>query len=441
MLVIIQVAIGLILVYSLVSILVTTVNTLIANLLRWRTYHLKAAIEEMITDPELQREFLAHPLINILSNQVQPAVLSRLVNWLRVHLKLSDGQSQTASAGINPVNQIDPQIFGQVLRTLLAEKASVQLYAPILTAIELVTDPAAKARLHSLAVGLQAQGSVDLTRLWEALNTLNLPSNETAALTAVFSALESKKWTGQLSPGGSQVLTVLEGVRQISDSEFNKALMAIVGTANTVDQVQQNLETWFNQRMDQVTDAYKRHLTNITLLIGLVLALVLNVDTVQLARALWTDPDLRNKVVVQAQEVVNQLDQAAIATPEATPEPSVTEMAVPAQAATAEPPATNPVQDVKEAAQSFNDTLSQLTSLNLPIGWEFTTISQTCKGVQADPTDCQSLRNIWLLFPGNNPANWFGLIVVKLLGIVITVIAVAQGAPFWFDLLRKLVRS
>ena len=51
---IIQVAIGMIFVYSLLSILVTTLNTVITNVLRWRAKHLKAALESLITDPEVQ---------------------------------------------------------------------------------------------------------------------------------------------------------------------------------------------------------------------------------------------------------------------------------------------------------------------------------------------------------------------------------------------------
>jgi hypothetical protein len=34
-----------------------------------------------------------------------------------------------------------------------------------------------------------------------------------------------------------------------------------------------------------------------------------------------------------------------------------------------------------------------------------------------------------------------GLWVLKIFGIALTTIAVAQGAPFWFDLIRKLTRG
>jgi hypothetical protein len=58
---------------------------------------------------------------------------------------------------------------------------------------------------------------------------------------------------------------------------------------------------------------------------------------------------------------------------------------------------------------------------------------------QPPPIECSSMRNIWLLGPSNNP-DWFGLLIKKLIGIAATVIAIGQGAPFWFDLIRRLVR-
>ena len=45
-------------------------------------------------------------------------------------------------------------------------------------------------------------------------------------------------------------------------------------------------------------------------------------------------------------------------------------------------------------------------------------------------------RNVWNLVPGNNPA-WLTLLFSKIVGLIVTTIAVMQGAPFWFDLLRR----
>src|SRR4051794_5451210 len=64
---IIQVAIGMIFVFSLLSVLVTTLNSVLTNVLQWRAKHLKAALETLITDQNVQQLFLQHPLINIVN--------------------------------------------------------------------------------------------------------------------------------------------------------------------------------------------------------------------------------------------------------------------------------------------------------------------------------------------------------------------------------------
>ena len=52
-----------------------------------------------------------------------------------------------------------------------------------------------------------------------------------------------------------------------------------------------------------------------------------------------------------------------------------------------------------------------------------------------------SARNLWEYSPVNNPDGFFGLLILKLVGLLITTIALTQGAPFWFDLLRRLTRG
>ncbi|MEO8394802.1 MAG: hypothetical protein ABI700_17540 [Chloroflexota bacterium] len=152
-------------------------------------------------------------------------------------------------------------------------------------------------------------------------------------------------------------------------------------------------------------------------------------------------------------------------------------------------------QAVAQSASAITTTLNQLTNLNLPIGWEFTPLDASCfppdaakapvvtptveglsptatalpptatdiplpvtevvSPTESAPSDsgattilsataaavamqCDSQRNLWLLIPGHSP-NWFGLFLRKVIGVAVTVIAIGQGAPFWFDLIRRLV--
>ncbi len=415
---IIQVAIGLVFVYSLLSILVTTLNTVITNLLRWRATHLKAALMTLISDPEVQTQLLSHPLINIVSSENASAA-STPVNPAPSSLQ------EVRKSGVTTVSNIDPKIFAQVLSSILAERAAIELFGPLLLATDALPDGPGKQHMLDVIFSVQNTGA-GTNELRAAIQGVQ-PELQAPLLTAVM-AIEQRIQVAQLTDEGSRLLPVLEGLRRINDDTFRRALRVVVGSAQTIDEAQSNIEDWFNQRMDQLSDAYKRHVTYLTLAIGLILAVLLNADTLQMARALWEDPALRETAVTIARSAADnaQLLEAAQATPspEATP-------AAPGDIA----------EEIADSAAQIQITLSQINSLNLPIGWEFTPITDNaCAAVEKQPVGCGSMRNIWLFGPSNN-ANWFSLALQKVVGIIVTVIAIGQGAPFWFDLLRRLVKG
>ena len=102
------------------------------------------------------------------------------------------------------------------------------------------------------------------------------------------------------------------------------------------------------------------------------------------------------------------------------------------------------------------DTINTLMGLRLPLGWRFEavdnvlplTVDTNADGEPdsvAEDTQLTAVQqillwdagNLWNYLPGNSP-NWFSLIAGKIIGLVATMIAVAQGAPFWFNLLGRL---
>jgi hypothetical protein len=129
-------------------------------------------------------------------------------------------------------------------------------------------------------------------------------------------------------------------------------------------------------------------------------------------------------------------------------EPAVREILV-TQASNYQPPEgqtdTNPQQTVQQLTQQFG-------SLSLPVGWDIEMYGNKLQAFGSLATynsNCQ-------LFPHNN--QYFGIpvfgsnicitqqrsvdatnILLKLFGILITAGATAQGAPFWFDVLKRFV--
>ena len=141
--------------------------------------------------------------------------------------------------------------------------------------------------------------------------------------------------------------------------------------------VQANIETWFNSGMDRVAGWYKRKTQWILLGIGLILAVGLNVDTLKVATALYQQDALRSQLVAQAGALVK----------EGTP-PS-----------------------------DGRKNLETLEGFNLPIGW------YAQQGKTDPPAALAGAGDLLPHIPG-----W-----------LITAFAISLGAPFWFDLLNRLM--
>ncbi len=67
---IIDVGVGLVLVYILMSIIVTQCNAVLVNILNLRAEHLRDGLEKLITDENLRYELLTHPLINVVQSEM-----------------------------------------------------------------------------------------------------------------------------------------------------------------------------------------------------------------------------------------------------------------------------------------------------------------------------------------------------------------------------------
>jgi hypothetical protein len=163
------------------------------------------------------------------------------------------------------------------------------------------------------------------------------------------------------------------------DREWQK-----VGDA--VEKERQVVGRWFDDAMSRVAGAYKRSSQIVLFLVGLLVALATNVDSVTLTRSLWSDAALRDAVAAEAQSFVAEGGQ---------------EPAKPAGAAGFD-------QALDAANARFTKALTRLEALQLPVGWP-----------------AGGLR------PGETPWS-------KVLGLLVTVVAISLGAPFWFDTLSRL---
>jgi len=235
-----------------------------------------------------------------------------------------------------------------------------------------------------------------------------------------------------------------------------QALVTFFDASDNPAKVRENIENWFDSAMDRVSGVFKRRSQLIIVVLGMVLSILLNVDSIALVRSLYTDRAMRDSLVAAASEYAknNPTPPASAsspasttaATPSASPkaQSSPSPSSSPAKGAAAASPSGSPTSTpsaVTNATASptpsvsptpcvTGDTpecrvkknLDEINKLGLPIGWT------RKENVPPDPPDPRQLYGV-------SPQAW----VIRFLGWLITALAVSLGAPFWFDLLNKFI--
>jgi len=185
---------------------------------------------------------------------------------------------------------------------------------------------------------------------------------------------------------GVQLAAAFQSLKKVAQDLANNSATEKVGkplvemineAGNDINKLKSSLEAWYDSAMDRVSGWYKYHTQWILFWIGLVLAVALNANTVVIVTQLSTDATLRQSVVAAAQAAKSPSDPSKPAT----------------------------ISEVK-------DQVEHLDKLGIPIGWKGTW-----------PPTRKELVEFLKGFPG----------------FLLTAIAVSLGAPFWFDILNKIM--
>ena len=199
-------------------------------------------------------------------------------------------------------------------------------------------------------------------------------------------------------------------VDRLPDGQLKDALRLAVQTSqNDINKVQSFLEDWFNAAMDRVSGLYKRNTQAIVFVFSLMACIGLNVNTVTITTALSQNLSLRSALTAQA------------------------------DAAAANPDFVNAMSNSAEASNALGAQVGEIEQLQgLPIGWGDTACAQlgqltpgACFWRAADPKA-----------PPAKPASLVGIVlgVIEMIaGWAMTAFAITLGAPFWFDVLNKIM--
>jgi hypothetical protein len=219
-------------------------------------------------------------------------------------------------------------------------------------------------------------------------------------------------------------------INQIPDGKLKTALTTLLQQAEgSLESFKTAVEAWFNDSMDRVSGWYKRHTQWVQLILGVALTFALNLDSVSIVKALSEDNSgLLKTVAAKAEKFVEQTPSNAYIggsqQPSPTPAPSPSD------------PSANPAGNSSNSAETLGQLRAELGDLMLPIGWTSRPPVGSLKSAD--------FRN-WPGLPWVNrdPGQWLvdckDVVYHHLVGWLLTVIAVSLGAPFWFDLLSKII--
>ncbi|HYQ40537.1 MAG TPA: hypothetical protein VER11_01170 [Polyangiaceae bacterium] len=252
--IVLDVAIGVVFLFSLLALLVTTVQELIATAFGWRSSNLYNAIESM------------------LKGTFNPPAAT-------------EGE-QTKAAAAKPAAPLD---------------LVTQLYQhPLIT--NLVRCPS------KLKDGLaKLEGRPNIRELSSVVRK-NLPSyipSKTFAI-ALFDILRGP------NAGGTSATELLKGayssIESVNDPDLKRVLSLFVEKATAtgeqlekqLDRIRDGVEEWFNDRMARASGWYKRRAQIASIIIAGIVVVVFNADTIHVATRLWKDRALRDSVVATA---------------------------------------------------------------------------------------------------------------------------------------------
>ena len=190
---------------------------------------------------------------------------------------------------------------------------------------------------------------------------------------------------------------VRENVLNLENGPVQRVLIGAIDTSGgSMERAVGNLTVWFDSAMDRVSGAYKRATQKLLLGIGLVLAIVLNVNTLAIAHYLFRHDVERAALVARAEAVARDTSFMRGA---------------------------SDVQYVRARAA--------LDSLRLPIGWDHmaltgpfhTSLVRNASGAVVQVRELRLWRNV----------------IEPIVGWILTALAAMLGANFWFDLLNKVM--
>ncbi len=174
-----------------------------------------------------------------------------------------------------------------------------------------------------------------------------------------------------------KLLELAELIDKLPESEGKRAFISWINQGVTsIEDLRKRTTAYFTGLMEQAAATFRSNARSFVIILSIGISVLFGTDSIQLAKTLWTNAELRTLAVAKAEVVAAQEGSSA----------------------------------------SIDDLIQQLSDLTINVGWW-----------QTERPAAGSTVMDWVLF-----------IVLKIIGLGLTAAAVSQGSSFWYDLLKKL---
>jgi hypothetical protein len=423
---ILEVAIGLVFVWLVLSLATMSLQEWMGNLVNLRAKDLEHAIVQMLSSQDLTRRFYKYPLIaNLYKLPKKPGQKGRLPSYIPANKFSATLFELVIQAGManSPVQSMTGEIEGQIASMESPEQQNLardDWEAILETAGNVSAAGLGTAALDSLKFQVQAFGE-KYPELGLSIDTLitRLDANYRKFVEEQRLVQESGANSGLAMRQFHLGMVALEEtnppLKESINAVVRQADVSVMSGEQAASVTRVNLESWFNDAMDRLSGTYKRRAQFIAFLIGFILALILNVDSINVAASLWREPTLRQVIITEAENYTQNANCAGVS-------------------------GAGPLENIPALE-------TQLQALNIPFGWTIVPFNSTGSQCPLLPIGrgralgIPSLNNQGQVVCNgitNLPMDLNGWLR-KILGMLMTGLAAAQGAPFWFDILKKII--
>jgi hypothetical protein len=175
---------------------------------------------------------------------------------------------------------------------------------------------------------------------------------------------------------------------------FRQSLQALVKDADgDVSRFRTSVEKWYDDHMDRVSGWYKRYTAIITLAVGTIVIVLLNLNALTIGRTLYTENAVSTAVSTVAAK------------------------------------ATSCSGVSQDCLANLEGQLSSAAAAGLPVGWG------TVRACREPGVRCNWMDQRGIFSPYGGSGWQFVLVLV---GFIIMIISIVPGAQFWFGLLSKI---